>query len=154
MTNSVELPLLINSIQDLLPHRYPFLLVDKITKFKAGEFIQGLKNVTINEPFFQGHFPGKPIMPGVLILEAMAQIGILFAKLTAPDEMKDKLFVFAGMDKVRFRKQVVPGDQLLMDLKLLKRKAIVWKMEGVATVNGDVVAQAVLMAGIQKGPAE
>ncbi len=152
MNSNIELPLSIDTIKELLPHRYPFLLVDKIVKFKPGEFIQGLKNVTINEPFFQGHFPDKPIMPGVLILESMAQIGILFAKLTNPEEMKDKLFVFAGMDKVRFRKPVLPGDQLIMDLTLLKHKATLWKMEGKATVDGEVAAQAVLMAGIQKGP--
>ncbi len=150
MSNTPDLPLSIGAIKELLPHRYPFLLVDKITKFKAGEFIQGFKNVSINEPFFQGHFPDSPIMPGVLILEAMAQIGILFAKLTAPDDMENKLFVFAGMDKVRFRRPVLPGDQLIMDLKLLKRKAIIWKMEGVAAVDGEVAAEAVLMAGIQR----
>ncbi len=150
MSNTPDLPLSIGAIKELLPHRYPFLLVDKITRFKAGEFIQGFKNVSINEPFFQGHFPDSPIMPGVLILEAMAQIGILFAKLTAPDDMENKLFVFAGMDKVRFRRPVLPGDQLIMDLKLLKRKAIIWKMEGVAAVDGEVAAEAVLMAGIQR----
>ncbi len=134
----------------LLPHRYPFLLVDRIVEIEEGSFIRGYKNVTINEPFFQGHFPGEPIMPGVLILEAMAQMGILFAKKTAPDELENKLFVFAGMDSVRFRRPVRPGDRLDMELRLLKRKRIVWKMEGVASVNGETVVEAVLMAAISK----
>ncbi len=134
----------------LLPHRYPFLLVDRIVEIEEGSFIRGYKNVTINEPFFQGHFPGEPIMPGVLILEAMAQMGILFAKKTAPDELENKLFVFAGMDSVRFRRPVRPGDRLDMELRLLKRKRLVWKMEGVASVNGETAVEAVLMAAISK----
>ncbi len=137
-------------ILDLLPHRYPFLLVDRIVEIEEGSFIRGYKNVTINEPFFQGHFPGEPIMPGVLILEAMAQIGILFAKKTAPDELESKLFVFAGMDGVRFRRPVRPGDRLDMELRLLKRKRLIWKMEGVATVDGETAVEAVLMAAISK----
>ncbi len=137
-------------VLNLLPHRYPFLLVDRIVEVEEGQFIKGYKNVTINEPFFQGHFPGEPIMPGVLILEAMAQMGILFAKKTAPDELEDKLFVFAGMDGVRFRRPVRPGDRLDMELKLLKRKRLIWKMEGIASVDGEIAVQAVLMAAISK----
>ena len=137
-------------VLELLPHRYPFLLVDRIVEVEEGSFIRGYKNVTINEPFFQGHFPGEPIMPGVLILEAMAQMGILFAKKTAPDELEDKLFVFAGMDGVRFRRPVRPGDRLDMELRLLKRKRLIWKMEGVATVDGETAVEAVLMAAISK----
>jgi 3-hydroxyacyl-[acyl-carrier-protein] dehydratase len=141
--------LLIQKISALLPHRYPFLLVDRILSLEPNVSIKSLKNVTINEPFFQGHFPGEPIMPGVLILEAMAQTGIIFAKTTNPEELKDKLMVFAGMDGVRFRRPVVPGDQLIMELKLIKRRSLVWKMEGRASVDDKVAAEAVLIAAIQ-----
>ncbi|MDA8162371.1 MAG: 3-hydroxyacyl-ACP dehydratase FabZ [Desulfobacteraceae bacterium] len=138
----------IDDVMASLPHRYPFLLVDRILTLEPGKFIRGLKNVTINEPFFQGHFPGCPIMPGVLMLEAMAQTGIIFAKATEPDGLKDKLLLFAGMDEVRFRRPVVPGDQLIMELTLVKRKASLWKMEGKASVEGEVAAEAMLMAAI------
>jgi 3-hydroxyacyl-[acyl-carrier-protein] dehydratase len=136
----------IKDISALLPHRYPFLLVDRVLSVEPGIGIKSLKNVTINEPFFQGHFPGEPIMPGVLILEAMAQTGILFAKNTDPDSLEGKLLVFAGMDDVRFRRQVIPGDQLIMDLKLIKRKSMIWRMEGKASVDGKIAAEAVLIA--------
>ena len=139
----------IQEISALLPHRYPFLLVDRVLSVEPGVGIKSLKNVTINEPFFQGHFPGEPIMPGVLILEAMAQTGIIFAKSTDPEGLEDKLLVFAGMDGVRFRRQVVPGDQLIMELKLIKRKSIIWKMEGKASVDNKVAAEAVLIAAVQ-----
>jgi 3-hydroxyacyl-[acyl-carrier-protein] dehydratase len=125
------------------------LLVDRVLSIEPGVGIKSLKNVTVNEPFFQGHFPGEPIMPGVLILEAMAQTGIIFAKNTDPEGLGDKLLVFAGIDGVRFRRQVVPGDQLIMDLKLIKRKSIIWKMEGRASVDDKVVAEAELIAAIQ-----
>ncbi len=138
-----------NEILELLPHRYPFLLVDRISDFVAEESITCIKNCTINEPFFQGHFPGEPIMPGVLILEAMAQSGILFAKKTDPS-LKDRLLVFAGMDKVKFRRPVRPGDQLLMKLSLIKKKANIWKMKGETFVDGKIVAEAELMAAVQK----
>jgi len=139
----------IGEIAGLLPHRYPFLLVDRILRLEPGVDIQGVKNVTFNEPFFQGHFPGEPIMPGVLILEALAQTGIIFAKCTDPDVLRNKLLVFAGMDRVRFRRQVVPGDRLMLELKLMKRKTAMWKMEGRALVEGALAAQAVLMAAVQ-----
>lgn len=138
-----------NEILELLPHRYPFLLVDRISDFVAAESITCIKNCTINEPFFQGHFPGEPIMPGVLILEAMAQAGILFAKKTDPS-LKESLLVFAGMDKVKFRRPVRPGDQLLMKLTLIKKKANIWKMKGETFVDGKIVAEAELMAAVQK----
>ena len=112
----------IEEIKNILPHRYPFLMVDRVTEFKAGEYIKGYKNVSVNEPFFRGHFPGNPIMPGVLILEAMAQMGILFAVKTSPEELEDKLMVFAGMDGVKFRQPVVPGDRLDMYLIHTKKK--------------------------------
>ncbi|OPL16991.1 MAG: 3-hydroxyacyl-[acyl-carrier-protein] dehydratase FabZ [delta proteobacterium ML8_D] len=139
----------IQEISALLPHRYPFLLVDRVLSIEPGLSIKSLKNVTINEPFFQGHFPGEPIMPGVLILEAMGQTGIIFAKNTETGGFGNKLLVFAGMDEVRFRRQVVPGDQLIMELKLLKRKSILWKMEGKAYVNDKVAAEAILIAAVQ-----
>jgi len=139
-----------HEIPELIPHRYPFLLVDKIVAFEPNVNIRGIKNVTFNEPFFQGHFPEEPMMPGVLMLEAMAQTGIIFAKLTEPESFKDSLFVFAGIDEVRFKRPVRPGDQLILDLALLKRKANIWKMQAKATVEDKLVAEAVLMAAIQK----
>ncbi len=140
----------IDEITRLLPHRYPFLLIDRVTELVPGEYIRGYKNVTINEPFFQGHFPGEPIMPGVLILEAMAQLGILFAQKTAGDELAGKLFVFAGMDGVRFRKPVIPGDRLDIELHLIKRKRMLWKMAGAAQVDGKTAVEATLMAASQR----
>ncbi len=136
----------IDKIKSILPHRYPFLLVDRVTEFVSGEYIKGYKNVSVNEPFFQGHFPDEPIMPGVLILEAMAQLGILFAVGTAEEELRDQLMVFAGMDNVKFRRQVVPGDRLEMHLVHVKRKRQIWKMEGTAYIDGNVAAQALLTA--------
>ena len=136
----------IEKIKSILPHRYPFLMVDRVTEFKAGEYIWGYKNVSINEPFFQGHFPGEPIMPGVLILEAMAQLGILFAVGTAEKELENQLMVFAGMDGVKFRRQVVPGDRLDMHLVHVKKKRQIWKMEGKAYIDGKLAAQALLTA--------
>ncbi|MEW6326860.1 MAG: 3-hydroxyacyl-ACP dehydratase FabZ [Thermodesulfobacteriota bacterium] len=138
----------IREILKILPHRYPFLLVDKILECKLGESIKGLKNVTINESFFQGHFPGQPIMPGVLILEAMAQVGGILAYLSNEEEMKNRLFYFIGLDKVRFRKTVVPGDQIVFDLTMLKRKMKMYIMAGRATVDGKLVAEAELMAAM------
>ncbi len=134
---------------DFLPHRYPFLLVDRILEVEPGVSIKGLKNVTINEPFFQGHFPGQPIMPGVLILEAMAQVATILAKLTDPEELADKLVYFAGIDGVRFRHPVYPGDQLILELVNLKRKRNIWKMAGKAYVADRLVAEAELMAAIR-----
>ncbi len=138
----------IKEIFRLLPHRYPFLLVDRITEVVPGEYIKGYKNVTINEPFFQGHFPDRPIMPGVLILEAMAQTGICFAIKTEPRLLEEKLFVFAGMDGVRFKRQVVPGDRLDIELHLEKRKRMIWKMAGTAKVQDEIACQATLMAAM------
>jgi 3-hydroxyacyl-[acyl-carrier-protein] dehydratase len=105
--------------------------------------------VTVNEPFFQGHFPGEPIMPGVLILEAMAQTGIIFAKCTDPDGLKGRLLVFAGVERAKFRRPVIPGDQLIMDLSLIKRKLNLWKMDGKAFVDGELATEAQLTASVQ-----
>ena len=136
----------IEGILKLLPHRYPFILVDRILEVAAGKSIVGLKNVTINEPFFQGHFPARPIMPGVLVLEGMAQVGGLLAFLSHPDMVGEKLIYFAGIDGVRFRQTVVPGDQIIFKLSLLKHKGKIWKMDGKAFVDDKLVAEATLMA--------
>jgi len=106
----------------MLPHRFPFILVDRILEYEKGKSIKGLKNVTINEPFFPGHFPVEPVMPGVLIVEAMAQVGTLLAYLTDPSMIGNKIIYFAGMDGVRFRRKVIPGDQIIFDLGFLKKK--------------------------------
>jgi len=138
----------IQAIMNYLPHRYPFLLVDRVLEIVPGEKIVALKNVTINEPFFQGHFPGVPIMPGVLIVEAMAQAGgVLFSS----EQLKEKhgsLFYFMGMDKVKFRKPVVPGDQIIFEVKIIRQRPKVVKMAGIATVDQKIVAEAELMATI------
>ncbi len=136
----------IKEIQKYLPHRYPFLLVDRILEIEEGRRIVGLKNVTFNEPFFQGHFPQSPVMPGVLIIEAMAQVGGVLAYKSTLEETKGKLIYFAAIDKVRFRKPVVPGDQVIFELNIIKHKKRVCKMEGKAYVNGQVVAEGILTA--------
>jgi len=133
-------------ILKLLPHRYPFVMVDRILSVEMGKEIVGLKNVTINEPFFQGHFPGRPVMPGVLILEGMAQVGGIMAFYANPEAIGKKLLFFAGIDKARFRKPVVPGDQLIFTLELIKQKRSIMVMSAKATVDDQVVAQAELMA--------
>jgi beta-hydroxyacyl-ACP dehydratase FabZ len=133
-------------ILEFLPHRYPFLLIDRVLEVVPGEKITALKNVTINEPFFQGHFPGKPIMPGVLIIEAMAQAGGILAYETGVSRNCGKLIYFMAMDKVRFRKPVVPGDQIIFEAKILKFRTKVAKMSGVALVDHQRVAEAELMA--------
>jgi beta-hydroxyacyl-ACP dehydratase FabZ len=136
----------IGTILESLPHRYPFLMVDRVLEIVEDEKIVALKNVSINEPFFQGHFPQTPIMPGVLIVEAMGQAGgILFAAGLPPTE-QGRLFYFMGFDKVRFRKPVTAGDQLILELKILKKRRKVIKMAGTAFVERNIVAEAELMA--------
>lgn len=134
-------------IQKILPHRYPFLLLDRILDFTLNEKVIGLKNVTVNEPFFQGHFPGNPIMPGVLIVEAMAQAGGILAYKSTP-QLMGKLILFLAIDKVKFRKPVVPGDQLILELIALRRGHKVWRMQGKAFVRENLVAEAELTAAI------
>lgn len=136
----------IQKIMNLLPHRYPFIMIDRILELVPGEKVIALKNVTINEPFFQGHFPGNPIMPGVLIIEAMGQAGAVLAAESLPGEKQGLLIYFMSMDKVKFRQPVVPGDQLMLELKFLKKRAKVFKMSGVALVDGKRVVEAELMA--------
>ena len=133
-------------IMRVLPHRYPFLMVDRITSLIPSKRVTGIKNVTINEPFFHGHFPGQPILPGVLLLEGMAQTGGVMAFFSEPEMIGDKLVYFAGIDKARFRKPVVPGDQVVFQLELLKHKRMVMVMKGQALVDDEVVAEAQLMA--------
>ncbi len=133
-------------IMTMLPHRYPFLLVDRVIELMPDDKILALKNVTINEPFFLGHFPGRPVMPGVLIIEAMAQVGGILAYETSPPEKRNRLIYFMGMDKVRFRKMVVPGDQIIFEAKILKFRSKVAKMAGNAKVDDQLVAEAELMA--------
>lgn len=142
----MEFAMDIQAIIKRLPHRYPFLLVDRILDWVPNQTITGLKNVTINEPFFQGHFPGSPIMPGVLIVEALGQTGGVLAMASIADTQEGTLMFFMGFDQVKFRKPVVPGDQLILDLKIVKQRAKILKLEGIARVDDQVVAEAQFMA--------
>jgi 3-hydroxyacyl-[acyl-carrier-protein] dehydratase len=136
----------IKEIMQILPHAYPFLLVDRILEIEPGKRIVGIKNVTYNEPFFTGHFPGRPIMPGVLIVEAMAQTaGVLAFKSIAGKNQKKPVY-FLGMDNVRFRKPVTPGDQLRLELEVTRHRQSIWGFKGKALVDGNLVAEADLLA--------
>jgi len=138
----------IMKIMGLLPHRYPFLLIDRIIELEPGETVTALKNVTINEPFFQGHFPQEPIMPGVLIVEAMAQAGGVLACESLQEKQNNNPIYFMGIDKVRFRKPVVPGDQLVFKVKVLRFRSKTFKLAGTASVDGKLVAEAELLASL------
>jgi len=135
----------IHAVLSHLPHRYPFLLIDKVLDYQVDDYLIGLKNVTFNEPFFNGHFPVKPIMPGVLIVEAMAQATGLLAMESRPDEVGEKLYYFVGIDKARFKRPVEPGDQLIMTVKLSAVRRGIWMFNGEAHVDGKLVASAEIM---------
>ena len=137
----------IDEIMKLLPHRFPFLLVDRIVELEENKRIVGIKNVTINEGFFQGHFPKTPIMPGVLIIEAMAQVGGILLLRTIPDR-ENKLVYFMGIDQAKFRKPVLPGDQLRFEVEVLRLKSRVCKMQGKAYVGEELVAEAIIMSSM------
>ena len=138
---------------NFLPHRYPFLLVDRIIELEGDQRIVGLKNVTINEPFFQGHFPGAPVMPGVLFIECMAQVAGVMIYRNMPDKEK-KLIYFTGIENAKFRRPVLPGDQLRVEMQLLNRRHNFGKMNGQATVEGKLVAEATVMFAITDRPGQ
>jgi beta-hydroxyacyl-ACP dehydratase FabZ len=139
----------IGQILDVIPHRYPFLLVDRIIEVEGERRIVGIKNVTINEPFFQGHFPGHPIMPGVLIIEAMAQVGgMLLLGLFKGEERQEKVVYFMSLDGVKFRRPVLPGDQIRFELEMVQFRGKTCRMKGVAFVDGQVVSEADMMARV------
>lgn len=138
----------IKEILNILPHRYPFLLIDRVLELEAGKKARGIKNVTINEPFFLGHFPGHPIMPGVLIIEAMAQVGGVLAFKSA--EVENQVVYFMGIDKARFRRPVLPGDTLEITVEVTKSRGKIWAFKCKATVGDVVAAEAELMATIME----
>ena len=140
----------INEIMSILPHRYPLLLVDKIIEYEEGKRIVGIKNVSIGEPYFQGHFPGFPLMPGVFILEALAQVGGILMIKSLKLEIGKYAIVFAGIDEARFKKPVFPGDQLRLELEVISLKKVLSKMKGVAKVDGEIVAEAILLAASRR----
>jgi 3-hydroxyacyl-[acyl-carrier-protein] dehydratase len=136
----------VKQIMDTIPHRYPFLLVDRMVDIEPGVKATGIKNVTVNEPFFQGHFPGNPIMPGVLIVEALAQVGCVALKTM--EENKDKLVLFAGIDEVRFKRQVVPGDTLRLEVEITTMRRGIGKGSATAYVGDEVACKGVIMFGL------
>ncbi|MUK89686.1 3-hydroxyacyl-ACP dehydratase FabZ [Ornithinibacillus sp. L9] len=137
----------IEQIKEVIPHRYPFLLVDKVEEMEEGKRVVGIKNVTVNEPFFQGHFPEYAVMPGVLIVEALAQTGAI--AMLSKEENKGKLGFLAGVDKCRFKRQVRPGDQLKLEVEITRLKGPVGKGKGIATVDGEVACEAEIMFAIK-----
>ncbi len=141
----------VNEIKSFLPHRYPFLLVDRVLELEEGKSIRAIKNVSSNEPFFNGHFPDEPIMPGVLIIEALAQAtGLLGFRTMSPEPPVNTLFLLVAVDKARFKRQVVPGDQLVLEAELLRQKGMMWVFNTKATVDGQLVASAELMCATKK----
>jgi len=151
MSVAVTLPIDSDRIQALLPHRYPFLLVDRVVEFESGKRVLAYKNVTINEPFFQGHFPGHPVMPGVLVIEALAQAGGLLTQLSRPTETADKLFYLVKIDNAKFSRMVIPGDRLDLDVTLKRSIRNMAVYEAVARVDGEQVACAQILCAEVKG---
>jgi 3-hydroxyacyl-[acyl-carrier-protein] dehydratase len=148
---SIELPLNIEQIKELLPHRYPFLLLDRVTEYKSGESIRGYKNVSANEALFQGHFPDKSIFPGVLICEALAQLTAVYGFLTTGNRPADGyLYLFAGLDNVKFKRQVVPGDQLELVIEFVSERRGMYKVKGQALVDGQLAASADILCAERK----
>ncbi len=145
-----SLPLDIRTLQKLLPHRYPFLLIDRVLAFEVNKSLTAIKNVTVNEPFFQGHFPDFPVMPGVLIIEAMAQAAGTLAIVSHGGRQDDEIYFFVGIDKARFKRQVVPGDQLTFEIELITQKRDIGKFKAVAKVDGQVAAEAEIMCARRK----
>jgi 3-hydroxyacyl-[acyl-carrier-protein] dehydratase len=139
----------IAQVMELLPHRYPFLLIDRVLELEEGKRLSAIKNVTINEPFFQGHFPGQPVMPGVLVLEAMAQATGLLAFTEMGEEHKSKLYLLVGIDKGRFRDQVRPGDQMVLNISMKRSMRNIGIYQCEAVVDGAVVAEAEIMCSVQ-----
>ncbi|WP_372831647.1 3-hydroxyacyl-ACP dehydratase FabZ [Pontibacterium sp.] len=141
----------VNEIREYLPHRYPFLLVDRVLELEKGDSIVAIKNVTVNEPFFNGHFPDHPVMPGVLIVEAMAQAaGILGFKTMDKKPQDGSIYYFVGSDKLRFKRPVVPGDQLKLEAKVMSERRGIWKFDVKATVDGDLVSSATILCADRK----
>lgn len=141
----------VNDITKYLPHRYPFLLVDRVTELQLGERVVAYKNISVNEPFFQGHFPGNPVMPGVLIVEAMAQAaGILGFRTMDKTPEEGSIYLFCGADNVRFKRQVIPGDRLQLEAKYISDKRGIWKFECRATVDGELAASATILCADRK----
>lgn len=145
MATDKDLVINIEEILTLLPHRYPFLLVDRVVEIELGKSLKAIKNVTFNEPFFQGHFPGKPIFPGVLILEAMAQATGILAFKSVGKLANDELYYFAAIDDARFKRPVVPGDQLVLEVEFIKERRGVARFKGVAKVDGEIACEASMM---------
>jgi 3-hydroxyacyl-[acyl-carrier-protein] dehydratase len=142
----------IAEIMRILPHRYPFLLVDRVLEVDQDKRIVALKNVSINEPFFNGHFPGAPVMPGVLTIESMAQAGAILGLLERKADLSKSLVYFMGIDEAKFRRPIVPGDQMRIVVEVLRRKAIVWKMKGEVYVGTELAAEAILLSSIGQQP--
>jgi 3-hydroxyacyl-[acyl-carrier-protein] dehydratase len=142
----------IAEIMRILPHRYPFLLVDRVVEVDPDKRIVALKNVTINEPFFNGHFPGAPVMPGVLTIESMAQAGAILGLLEKKADLTKTLVYFMGIDEAKFRRPIVPGDQMRIVVEVLRRKAVVWKMKGEVYVGSELAAEATLLSSIGQQP--
>uniref|UniRef100_A0A486XJ37 3-hydroxyacyl-[acyl-carrier-protein] dehydratase FabZ n=1 Tax=Rheinheimera sp. BAL341 TaxID=1708203 RepID=A0A486XJ37_9GAMM len=144
MANQLNI-LQVQEIMALLPHRYPFLLIDRVIDYTPGESLTAIKNVTINEPIFTGHFPGMPIFPGVLILEALAQATGILGFKTVTERSENELYLFAAIDEARFKKPVIPGDTMVLEVKFLKERRNMWKFYGEAKVDGQIVCSAELM---------
>lgn len=144
-SNKIPLTLDVAEILELLPHRYPFLLVDRVLDYSPGEYLKAVKNVTVNEPCFQGHFPGKPIFPGVMILEAMAQATGILAFKSVGKLAPGELYYFAGIDEARFKRPVLPGDQMIMSVEFIRTRRGLTRFKGIATVDGKIVCEATMM---------